>query len=289
MTLAWQNETLSIRGQHLPGGELTVWYLEAFCRPGATRCDWAEPVIPHRTGLVEASADHRRFRLRCELNDGVIVDHEIRAGNDEVDFRVEATSLAATESQAHWAQPCIRVDRFTGTRSDRDSEAYLPRCFLFVDGKLTRLPTQPWAREARYTPGQVWCPEHVSRDDVNPRPLSSLRPTSGLIGCFSTDGTQIIATAWEPYQELSQGVIVCLYSDFRIGGLKPNQSKTIHGKIYLMPADADALLARYKRNFPGQDRPSSRAGAGAHAGVQPRRLVEWPSAITTCWSLSSTG
>ena len=28
-----------------------------------------------------------------------------------------------------------------------------------------------------------------------------------------------LATAWEPYQELFQGVIVCMHSDFRIGGL----------------------------------------------------------------------
>ena len=27
-----------------------------------------------------------------------------------------------------------------------------------------------------------------------------------------------MAVAWEPYQELFQGVIVCLHSDFRIGG-----------------------------------------------------------------------
>ena len=70
----------------------------------------------------------------------------------------------------------------------------------------------------RYTPGQVWCPEDVSRNDVNPRPLSSLVPSNGLIGCFSGDGKQLMATAWEPYQELFQGVIVCLHSDFRIGG-----------------------------------------------------------------------
>jgi len=41
------------------------------------------------------------------------------------------------------------------------------------DGKLTRLPTSPWADKARYTPGQVYCPAGVDRNDVNPRPLSS--------------------------------------------------------------------------------------------------------------------
>ena len=116
------------------------------------------------------------------------------------------------------------------------------------------MPVEPWAEKARYTPGQVWCPEHVSRDDVNPRPLSTIVPSNGLIGCFSADGKQLMATAWEPYQELFQGVIVCLHSDFRIGGLKPRESKTIRGKIYLMPADVDALLDRYRHDFPEHQR-----------------------------------
>ena len=254
LRITWSNEMLTIRGSQLYGGEISVHYLEAFCRPGSTRRDWKETVIPHRTRLGLASADQRLIRLRSELDDGVVVDHEIRAGLDEVDFRVVAANHGPTDSQAHWAQPCIRVDRFTGVKSEHNSEAYLPKCFLFVDGKLTTMPTAAWAREARYTPGQVWCPADVSRNDVNPRPLSSLVPSNGLIGCFSGDGKQLMATAWEPYQELFQGVIVCLHSDFRIGGLKPGQTRTIRGKIYVMPADVDGLLARYRHDFPEHQR-----------------------------------
>jgi hypothetical protein len=271
LALTWSNEMLSIRGSHLFGGEISIHYLEAFCRPGSARRDWKETVILHRTRLVEASPDQRLIRLRSELNDGVVVDHEIRAGHNEVDFRVIATNHGATESQAHWAQPCIRVDRFTGVKPVHNSEAYLPNCFLFVDGKLTRMPTEPWAREAKYIPGQVWCPEDVSRSDINPRPLSSLVPSNGLIGCFSGDGKQLMATAWEPYQELFQGVIVCLHSDFRIGGLKPGKSRTIRGKIYLMPADVDGLLARYRVDFPEHDRQPTTG----HSGSRTRKLIEF--------------
>jgi hypothetical protein len=53
-----------------------------------------------------------------------------------------------------------------------------------------------------------------------------LVPSSGLIGC-SADGKQILATAWEPYQELFQGVIAYPYSDFRIGGVMPGKMKSI--------------------------------------------------------------
>ena len=53
--------------------------------------------------------------------------------------------------------PCIIVDAFTGG----DVHTYLSRCFVFVDGRLRRLPVESWAREAVQTPGQVWCPHHV--------------------------------------------------------------------------------------------------------------------------------
>ena len=262
---------LTIRGNHLPGRAVEVWYLEAFCRPGSTRRDWKQTVIPHTTQLVEASADGRLIKLRSRLSDGLIVDHEIRAGRDEVDFRVVATNPTGVESQAHWAQPCIRVDKYAGVKLEHASEAYLPRCFVYVDGKPSRLPTSPWTKEARYTPGQVWCPAGVSRDDVNPRPLSSIVPSNGLIGCVSADGKELIATAWEPYQELFQGVIVCLHSDFRFGGLNPGETKTIRGKIYLMPADFTELRARYLRDFPGQERPPA-----ASSGAPPaKKLIEF--------------
>ena len=271
LSLRWDHELLTIRGDHLPGKALEVWYLEAFCRPGSTKRDWKATVIPHTTTLVAASPDGRLIKLQSRLSDGVTVDHEIRAGDDEVEFRLIATNPTAVESQAHWAQPCIRVEKYAGIKQQSASEAYLPRCFVYVDGKPARLPTTPWAREARYIPGQVWCPDGVSRDDVNPRPLSSIVPSNGLIGCVSADGKELMATAWEPYQELFQGVIVCLHSDFRIGGLKPGESKTIRGKIYLMPADFPALRARYRRDFPGQDRPP------VARGIEPpkRRLIEF--------------
>jgi hypothetical protein len=93
----------------------------------------------------------------------------------------------------------------------------------------------------------------VDRNDVNPRPLSAIVPSNGLIGCYSADEKKIMATAWEPYQELFQGVIVCLHSDFRIGGLKPGETKRIRGKIYLMDADVAKLLERYRKDFPEQN------------------------------------
>ena len=256
LTLSWEKNYLTIQGD-IPGETVTIMYLEAYCRPGSTDRDWSETVIPHKSELVRRNDDGRVIELRDKLADGVVVNHVITAGKDEVTFELVAHNPTDKPSEAHWAQPCLRVDRFTGAGT-ADARALVPayarKCFLFVDGKFTRLPTTPWAEKARYVPGQVYCPKHVDRNDVNPRPLSELVPSSSLTGCFSGDDKLILATAWDPYQEVFQGVIACMHTDFRVGGLAAGETKKIRGKIYIVPADADALLARFERDFPEQKR-----------------------------------
>ncbi len=246
LTLSWDKNILTVAGKEIPGDTIEIMYMEAYCRPGSTDRDWGETVIKHKTKLISADEDGRRLKLRCELEDGVVVVHDIRAMADNIDFQVTATNPTKKASQAQWAQPCVRVDRFT----KRNQQTYLEKSFVFYDGELTRMPTRDWATTARYIPGQVWAPRHVDRNDVNPRPLSKVVPSNGLIGCFSADESMVLASAWEPYQELFQGVIVCVHSDFRIGGLKPGESKKIRGKLYILPADVDELLRRYRKDFP---------------------------------------
>jgi hypothetical protein len=220
LKLHWEKNYLTISGTQLPGGEMEVNYLEAYCRAGSTDADWGKhTVVGHTTELINASDDGTQIKLRCTLKDGVIVDHTITSKADEVDFRLKAHNPTDKRSEAHWAQPCIRVDKFCGG----DQESYLGRSFVFLDGELSRMPTRDWATKARYIPGQVWCPKGESK---------------------------LFATAFEPYQELFQGVRVCLHSDFRLGGLKPGEKKDIHGKIYIVSNDVDALLKRYAKDFP---------------------------------------
>lgn len=259
LTLTYESPNwLAIEAPHVPGGRIRIHYLEAYCRADSTDADWVtHTVIPHRSALVSRSRDGAELRLRDILSDGVIVDHVITAGVDTVHFRLTARNPGARRSEAHWAQPCVRLGEFTGyDPRGGDLDDYLPKCFVFLDGRLTRMPdVRPWATLARYVPGQVWCPQGVPRSDVNPRPLSPLVPSNGLIGAFSADERWIFATAWEPYQELFQGVARCLHSDFRLGGLAPGETREIRGTVYLVSNDVPALLARYQRDYPGQTRP----------------------------------
>ncbi len=255
LTLARDGHWLIIRGAQIPAGEIRINYLEAYCRAGSTDADWVQhTVIQHTSELLSLSADAKVLKLRDTLTDGVTVGHTITAGADEVDFRLTAHNPGATRSEAHWAQPCVRLGAFTGfdpqVTKSKDIDDYLGKCFVFLDGQLARMPTRDWAKQARYTPGQVWCPKNVPRTDVNPRPLSPLVPSHGLIGVFSGDEKLLFATAWEPYQELFQGVARCVHSDFRLGGLQPGETKQIRGKIDLVPNDVPALLSRYAKDFP---------------------------------------
>ena len=253
LTLERTDKWLIIHGPEIPGGDIRINYLEAYCRADSTDADWVKhTVIPHRSEVIEKSADGKKLRLKDTLADGVTVEHSITAGDDEVDFQLVAHNPGATRSEAHWAQPCVRLGPFTGFPDPPNGSPtdYLPKCFVFIGGKLTRMPFEPWATQARYVPGQVWCPAGVPRSDVNPRPLSTVVPSNGLIGCFSADEKQVFATAWEPYQELFQGVARCLHSDFRLGGLQPGETRKIRGKIYIVPADMESLRPRYARDFP---------------------------------------
>ena len=253
LQLQYADRFLTISGGPLTDSPIQVHYLEAYCRAGSTDADWVQhTVIPHEVESEEIRADKTMVRLRHLLEDGLVVDHVIRAGVDEVDFEITAHNPTSTASQAHWAQPCIRVGSFAGAGPEHtdDKYAYLSRSFVFLNGELATMPTKNWATQARYTPGQVWRGPGVPREDVNPRPLHPEVPSIGIIGCYSEDGSQLFATAFEPYQELFQGVIRCLHSDFRLGGLEPQETKTIRGKIYIVPNDIERLVERYRSDFP---------------------------------------
>jgi hypothetical protein len=236
---------LKVSGSELPGGTVEIWWLEAFCRKGSTKRVWNETTIPHQTELVSASTDGKRLQLKSTVGPSVEVRHSLRASKDEVDFRLELKNHSDQPVDVEWLEPCIRVNKFTG----RDQKNYPSRCFIFTDRGLTMLDQMPRNEEAVYRGGQVYVPNRISLDDVNPRPISPVRPVNALMGCISADNKYLLATAWDRTQHLFQGVIVCIHNDPHVGGLAPRQTKRLHGKLYIMQNDPEALQRRYRRDF----------------------------------------
>jgi hypothetical protein len=242
LRIAWEKNILSITGD-FPGKKVDVLYLEAYCRSGARDVEWKKTVIPHKAEKL--SDDGKTITLRDVVQGDVVVNHRITAGDGVVDFDVEDTNKGPEYVDAQWVQPCIRLGAFTGG----NQQTYVAKSFVFIDGRQTFLPDARRTEEAVYKGGQLYIPAGIKREDCNPRPHSPDVPSNDLIGCVSADNQWIFATAWTPTQELFQGVIVCLHNDFRLGGLKPGETKRAHGKIYLMENDVEVLLKRYAADF----------------------------------------
>ena len=244
MQIAWDKNFLTVSADGLPGSEIRIQYLEAYLTSGSTNQDWRKSMIRHRTRQV--SATPKRIELQCHVDPSVVVDHVISAGKDEVSFAIVAKNTGDEFVDVQWAQPCMRVDKFMGMKQDD----YFQRCFIFTDRGLSLLHQTKRTDKAIYVPGQVYVPKGVPLADVNPRPISPDKPVNNLIGCYSKDDKTLLATAFDSTQELFQGVAVCIHADFRIGGLKPKETKTIRGKLYWLPNDVPALLRRYEKDFP---------------------------------------
>jgi len=246
LTVAWTNNLLTVSGWKLPGGQLEILYLEAFCRKNSTQRDWHQTTLPHRTALTSASRDGKRLRLVTRVEPGVEVVHDVLAGKDEVEFLFRLTNQGREQVDLEWFQPaCIRVDRFTGGNQSN----YIARSFIFTEHGLTTMDRTTRREEALYRGGQVYAPGNIDLADVNPRPISPVQPVNGLIGCFSFDDQWLLATAWDRTHELFQGVYVCLHADPHVGGLAPGETKKVRGKLYLLKNDPAALLKRYQRDF----------------------------------------
>jgi len=258
LQLSWTNNMLTIAAPWIPGEKIEVWHMEAFCRAGSTKRDWKETTIPHRTTLVSASKKGDQIKLSTVVEPFASCEHEIQSTADEVTITYKLKNPGLSEAEIEWFQPaCIRLAKFTGL----DQANYIQRSFIFarVDDKgevyrdgqprLVYLDKLPRSEDAVYKGGQVYVPEGINLDDVNPRPISTIKPANGLIGCVSADDKYLLATASSQTHELFQGVIVCLHSDPRVGGLKRGETKTIRQKIYIIKNDPNELLRRYGRDF----------------------------------------
>ena len=57
----------------------------------------------------------------------------------------------------------------------------------------------------------------------------------------------VIPTAFEPFQEVVPGVAHCVHGDFRIGGLKPGESKSFRRAFQDIGCKVLGLLKRQEK------------------------------------------
>src|SRR6516162_11861008 len=72
LTLEREGQLLIVKGDRIPGQEIRINYLEAYCRAGSTDADWiSHTVIPHTNEFLLLSAEKKLMRLRDTLADGL--------------------------------------------------------------------------------------------------------------------------------------------------------------------------------------------------------------------------
>ena len=245
--LSWTNNLLTVTGPDIPGGKLSIWYLEAFCGPHAHDQSWSKTTIPHKTRLVRASEQGNLLEFETTVSGGVAMSHRVQVVADGLAFDYTLINKSDAHSDIQWFQPaCIRVAEFTGS----DQTNFIKRSFIFTKRGLTLLADTGRTEDALYKGGQVYIPAVITAKEANPRPLAAAQPVNGLIGCFSADNTQLLATASDQTHELFEGVYVCLHSDPHVGGLKPGETRKFHARLYLVPNNIPALLKSYHADFP---------------------------------------
>ena len=145
---------------------------------------------------------------------------------------------------------------------------FVSRCFVFLEGGLTRLNDtrrvpgtrrkiskanlpEPWIQEYfpiwRKHPGQIPGRRGYSLD----------RPVAPIIGCVSRDGRYLAAIAWPEARSLGQVWHDCLHPRPAIGESYDGRRNRIvsRGRIYFLPNDEAALRSAFRRDFPDWRRP----------------------------------
>lgn len=83
-------------------------------------------------------------------------------------------------------------------------------------------------------------------------PTSSENATAGLIVRESEDGRWVTGVAWEDFLSVQgHNPWSCMHACIRIGALKPGESRTVRGRLYLFRGTKDECAVRFRRDFPG--------------------------------------
>jgi hypothetical protein len=85
----------------------------------------------------------------------------------------------------------------------------------------------------------------------NKWPTSKADAAAGLIVRESSDGKWVTGIAWEDFLSVqAHNPWNCMHACVRVGPLRRGQSKTIRGRLYLLPGGRDACAERFLRDLP---------------------------------------
>ncbi len=85
----------------------------------------------------------------------------------------------------------------------------------------------------------------------NKWPTAGDDAVAGLLVRESEDGRWVTGVAWEDFLSVQgHNPWYCLHTCVRIGALRPGESRTLRGRLYLFPGTKEECLAKFERDFP---------------------------------------
>lgn len=92
-------------------------------------------------------------------------------------------------------------------------------------------------------------------------PTSDVNATAGLLVRESEDGRWVTGVAWEDFLSVQgHNPWNCMHACIRAGALKPGESRTIRGRLYLLHGKKEDVVARFAHDFPAAPRADRRKG-----------------------------
>jgi hypothetical protein len=182
---------------------------------------------------------------------------KITPGPDYVDMLFTVFNDTDQPLHNNHVQVCLSMRNATGFNKQEDvSTTHIP-----VDGKFIPLNTThpsaeelglpPWLQIA--TKGRT-IPEKFRRHTKAGWWFIDEQADHALIARLTDDGKHLVAIAFRDAQQLmTNSRIPCLHSGPpTIPVIGPGESKSISGRMYLMDADLDKLMERYKKDILGE-------------------------------------
>jgi len=190
----------------------------------------------------------------ASLPNNVNFSGKITPGPDYVDMLFTVTNNTDAPLHNNHVQVCLSMRQATGFNKQEDvSTTYVP-----IDGKFIPLNTThpsaeelgrpPWLQIA--TKGRT-IPEKYRMNSKAGWWYIDEQPDYALITRVTDDGKHLVAIAFRGAdQAMTNSRIPCLHSGPPgIPVVGPGESKSISGRLYLMDADFDKLLERYKKDI----------------------------------------
>jgi hypothetical protein len=202
-------------------------------------------------------------RLAPDGSEGVVEAPELHLTLRAVDDGAELVLRVTNRTSHPWPEvagiiPCWNPGQVAGTNPSMPlplnrnlADPWRKNTFYLSAGGLTPLDSRAIHFNARYRAAVEAISDRGRFAFSNKWPTSGEDATAGLIVRESEDGRWVTGIAWEDYLSVQgHNPWSCLHAAVRVGGLKPGESRTVRGRLYLFRGTRDDCVGRFRRDFP---------------------------------------